>query len=137
VESGAFEKLGWEEAWDGLRGRSLRVEDGIRIPSRFLRLLLLRNVRGMLGSNFSVARRDLLAINGFDELYNGPGCGEDSDIQYRMSLLGVSGKSLRNLAIQYHIWHPLTKASESSRLRFAEVQKTRDARCSLGIFPLA
>ena len=80
---------------------------------------------------------DLLAINGFDELYDGPGCGEDSDIQYRMSLLGVSGKSLRNLAIQYHIWHPLTKASESSRLRFAEVQKTRDARCSLGIFPLA
>jgi glycosyltransferase involved in cell wall biosynthesis len=137
VESGAFEKLGWEEAWDGLRGRSLRVEDGIRIPSRFLRLLLLRNVRGMLGSNFSVARRDLLAINGFDELYNGPGCGEDSDIQYRMSLLGVSGKSLRNLAIQYHIWHPLTKASESSRLRFAEIQKTREARCSHGIFSLA
>ncbi|MDL1893816.1 glycosyltransferase, partial [Sphingobacteriales bacterium CHB3] len=103
VRSGEFERYGWSEWIDGLKGHSLRVEDGIRIPSRIMRTLLLRNVRGMLGSNFSVEKKHLHAINGFDELYNGPGCGEDSDIQYRLGLIGVTGKSMRNLAIQYHI----------------------------------
>jgi glycosyltransferase involved in cell wall biosynthesis len=133
VEAGGFEKLGWEEIKDGFAGRSLRVEDGIRMPGRLLRRLLLRRARGMLGSNFSVARKDLVAINGFDELYDGPGCGEDSDIQYRLSLIGVMGKSLRNLAVQYHIWHPLTRVSDACWDRFEMVKKTTDPRCTNGL----
>ena len=133
IASGAFERLGWEGVRDGLAGRSLRVEDGIRMPSRLLRRILLRNVRGMLGSNFSAAKKDLVAVNGFDEQYTGPGCGEDSDIQYRLSLAGVTGKSLRNLAIQYHIWHPLTTVSDACWDRFEAVKKTSRARCADGL----
>jgi glycosyltransferase involved in cell wall biosynthesis len=133
IRSGQFERYGWEEWMDGLAGRSLRVEDGIRMPSRVVRTLLLRNVRGMLGSNFSVAKKDLVAINGFDELYNGPGCGEDSDLQHRLSLIGVTGKSLRNLAIQYHIWHPLTKVSDACWERFEMVKRTGEPRCKKGL----
>jgi glycosyltransferase involved in cell wall biosynthesis len=133
VKSGEFEKLGKEEILDGFAGRSLRVEDGIRIQSRLVRYLLLRGVRGMLGSNFSVAREDLVSINGFDELYDGPGCGEDSDVQYRLSLSGVSGKSLRNLAIQYHIWHPKTKVSDACWDRFEMIKRTREPRCAVGL----
>jgi hypothetical protein len=133
IASGAFERLGWEEIKDGLAGRSLRVEDGIRMPSPLVRRLLLRKVRGMLGSNFSAAKKDLLAVNGFDEQYTGPGCGEDSDIQYRLSLLGITGKSLRNLAIQYHLWHPLTKVSDPCWDRFEAVKKTGRPRCSDGL----
>ena len=133
IASGSFERYGWNEWLDGFRGKSLRVEDGIRIPNRLLRKLLLRNVRGMLGSNFSVARKDLVAINGFDELYDGPGCGEDSDVQYRLSLIGVTGKSMRNLAIQYHIWHSLTRVSDPSWDRFEMVKKTNEPRCRVGL----
>ncbi len=133
IRNGAFEGYGIQEWMDGLKGKSLRVEDGIRIPSAFLRRLLGRNVTGMLGSNFSAWRSDLLAINGFDELYDGPGCGEDSDVQYRLSLIGVSGKSMRNLAIQYHIWHRLTKVSDSCWERFQRVQQTREPRCVAGL----
>lgn len=133
VTSGDFERYGVDEWIDGFRGKSLRVEDGIRMPSRLVRTLLLRNVRGMLGSNFSAAKADLVAINGFDELYDGPGCGEDSDVQYRLSLIGVTGKSLRNLAIQYHIWHPLTKVSDACWDRFEMVKKTGEARCKVGL----
>ena len=133
VESGEFEHLGLAEIRDGLTGRSLRVEDGIRMPARFLRRLLLRNVSGMLGSNFSVAREELVAINGFDELYDGPGCGEDSDVQFRLSLNGVSGKSLRNLAIQYHVWHPRTTVSDACWDRFEMIKRTRNARCLAGL----
>jgi glycosyltransferase involved in cell wall biosynthesis len=133
VASGRFERYGLQEWKDGFTGRSLRVEDGIRMPSRFVRWILLRKVRGMLGSNFSVAKKDLLAINGFDELYDGPGCGEDSDVQYRLSLIGVTGKSLRNLAIQYHIWHPRTQVSDACWDRFEMVRKTSTAWCSNGL----
>jgi len=133
VDSGEFEQLGLSEIRDGLTGRSLRVEDGIRMPRRFLRLLLLRKVSGMLGSNFSVAREELVAINGFDELYDGPGCGEDSDVQFRLSLNGVLGKSLRNLAIQYHVWHPRTKVSDACWDRFEMIKRTRNARCLVGL----
>jgi hypothetical protein len=87
----------------------------------------------MLGSNFSVARNDLAAINGFDELYDGPGCGEDSDVQFRLLLSGVSGKSLRNLAIQYHIWHPRTKVSDACWDRFEMIKLTREPRCLAGL----
>ncbi len=133
VLSGEFEHYGWRELWDGLTGRSLRVEDGIRIPSKVLRRLLLRNVRGMLGSNFSVAKKSLEEINGFDELYDGPGCGEDSDVQYRLSLLGVTGISLRNLAILYHIWHEPRPVSDPSWDRFEAVKKTNEPRCKVGL----
>jgi glycosyltransferase involved in cell wall biosynthesis len=133
VETGEFETLGRREILDGLTGRSLRVEDGIRMPVRLVRRLLLRTVRGMLGSNFSVARSDLVAINGFDELYDGPGCGEDSDVQFRLLLSGVSGKSLRNLAIQYHIWHPRTKVSDACWDRFEMIKLTREPRCLAGL----
>jgi glycosyltransferase involved in cell wall biosynthesis len=137
INSGEFEKLGWRELMDGLTGESLRVEDGIRLRSALLRRLLLRNVEGILGSNFSAAREDLYAINGFDEEYNGPGLGEDSDLQFRLSLIGVHGISLRNLAIQYHVWHPPTQVSEHSRERFSKVKSTSDPRCALGLEKLS
>jgi len=133
ITSGVFEKYGWGEWMDGFKGDALRLEDGIRMPGRLLRRLLLRNVRGMLGSNFSIAKSDMVAINGFDELYDGPGCGEDSDVQYRLSLVGVKGKSLRNLAIQYHIHHPLTKTSQKCWDRFEMVKKKGEARCEVGL----
>jgi len=133
IASGEFEKLTWAELRDGLAGRSLRVEDGIRMRSRLVRRMLLRNVTGMLGSNFSVARSDLAAINGFDELYDGPGCGEDSDVQFRLSLAGITGKSLRNLAIQYHVWHPRTAVSDACWDRFEMIRRLGEPRCMAGL----
>lgn len=135
VESGAFERYGWPELRDGIRGEALRLEDGVRIPSAFLRRLLLRRVRTMLGSNFSALRPDLVAVNGFDERYDGPGCGEDSDLFYRLTLAGVRGKSLRNLAILYHLHHPLTRVSGASLERFEQVRRSGEARCRQGLEP--
>ena len=136
IQTGEFERYGLKEWMDGLLGDSLRVEDGLRMPNKTLRAILLRNARGMLGSNFSVAKKHLEAINGFDEMYKGPGCGEDSDVQYRLSLIGVTGKSMRNLAIQYHIWHPRTKVMQECWDRFEMVKKTNEPRCKTGLVHL-
>ncbi len=133
VASGRFERIGVQELLDGLRGEMLRVEDGYRISSRFVRRMLRRNVRGMLGSNFSAWKKDLEAINGFDEEYDGPGCGEDSDVQYRLGLIGVTGKSLRNLAIQFHLWHPRTPVSDACWERFERMKSSPRPRCRKGL----
>ena len=134
VRSGWFEGIGMKELMESFRGELSHLEDGIRIPSSLMRKALRRKARGMLGSNFSVAKEHMLAINGFDELYDGPGCGEDTDIEYRLSLIGVSGVSLRNLAIQYHVYHPRTKTSQACWDRFHKVVKgNTDPRCNVGL----
>ena len=133
VASGKFESIGPAEIMDGMRGKALRLEDGIRVGSRWIRKLLPRQATGILGSNFSLHKEDIVAINGFDETYDGPGHGEDSDIQYRLGLVGVTGKSLRNAGIQFHVYHPFTRISEKSARRFEEVKKSREPRCKIGL----
>jgi len=134
IRSGEFERLGWAELMESFRGEMFRYEDGIRIPPRWLRRLLRRRADRMLGSNFSVAREHLFGINGFDERYDGPGCGEDSDIEYRLGLMGVTGISLRNLAIQFHLYHPRTPTSQASWDRFHYIVKpAKAARCEAGL----
>ena len=89
---------------DGIVGGSKDVEKGIYIKSSLIRKLLNKKKRGILGSNFSIHKEDLLHINGFDERYIGPSVGEDSDIQYRLELNGLKINSLNNIAIQYHLY---------------------------------
>ena len=132
VTSGAFERLGADVWFDGVRGRALRVEDGLRLPAAMARLLHGRR-GGLLGSNFSLHRADLERINGFDELYDGPGCGEDSDIEFRLRLAGVGMQALRHSAIQYHVWHARTEPAARCLARFAAVQRERRVRCAQGI----
>jgi glycosyltransferase involved in cell wall biosynthesis len=137
IRSGEFDRLGWRELMESFRGEMFRFEDGVRIPGRLIRAIFLRTASGMLGCNFSAARSDLEAINGFDELYDGPGCGEDSDVQYRLSLIGVTGKSLRNLAVQYHVWHQATRTSQACWDRFHQiVMKSDNPRCAAGLVRL-
>ncbi len=133
VMTGKFEHMGIPELLDGALGKALRIEEGIRISNRSVRELIGRKSSTILGSNFSLHKKDLVAINGFDEAYDGPGHGEDSDIQYRLSLIGITGKSLRNLAVQYHVYHQRTQPSQKSLMRFEEVKKSGDPICRMGI----
>jgi len=59
----------------------------------------------ILGSNFSIFKSDLEAVNGFNEEYIDVGIGEDTDIDFRLKLNGIKVKNLRNKVIQYHIHH--------------------------------
>ncbi len=134
VRNGWYEKIGLKELLESFGGELSSFEDGIRISSPLIRNTLRRKARGMLGSNFSVAKEHLVAVNGFDELYDGPGCGEDTDIEYRLSLIGVTGVSIRNLAIQYHVYHPRTKTSQACWDRFHKIVKgTTNPRCEVGL----
>lgn len=68
------------------------------------RLCKLDEVVDLKGCNFSVSRADMLAIDGFDQSYEGYG-REDTDVEIRLQNLGLSIKSAKNLCLQFHLWH--------------------------------
>ena len=132
IVSGEFERYRLADLTDAVTGTSVRLEHGVRVTNSFLRSFTEKST-GMLGCNFSTFKEHLTAVNGFDESYDGPGFGEDTDIFYRLNRIGVSGRSIRNLAIQYHLWHPFTKVPDRNRIRFEDSMKRSDPRCVNGL----
>ncbi|MBQ7945517.1 MAG: glycosyltransferase [Bacteroidales bacterium] len=65
----------------------------------------IRKVHHLVGANMSMSKKALEAINGFNEDYQLPAIGEDIDLQWRLQGMGYKLRSLRSLAIQYHLWH--------------------------------
>lgn len=76
--------------------------DGI-IYKNILRRLN-RNIN-LLGCNFSCYKDDIMAINGFDESYEGTAISDDTDLQWRFAGYGLKFKSCRNVANVFHLYH--------------------------------
>ena len=97
-------------------GRGLKhIEEGFYLnPDTWVgRLLAGRTNHTLTGCNMSLSREALRRINGFDEDYTRPAIGEDVDLVWRLSGVGVEKRSLRNLAVQYHLWHPASWTDQS------------------------
>ena len=95
---------------------------------------LRRKVKHLVGSNMSMSRADLIAINGFDENYVLPATGEDYDIEWRMIANGCKIVSLRNLAVQYHLYHKENWQDQKENMVYCrEVQAQNKIYCEKGI----
>lgn len=133
IESGDYERLSVPLLADGLLGRSSNLEDAIRIENATLRRVLHRNQVRILGCNFSVEKGLLEEINGFNEDYHAPGRGEDSDIAFRLGLIGAQFITLRYLAVLYHLYHPVTKVGEENKRIHENVMESRNPVCANGL----
>jgi len=111
--------------WDSLKADAKDVEQGIFIKSPLIRRYLNRKDKGILGSNFSVEKQDLLDVNGFDERFSHPAAGEDTDIEARMRRNGLTVKTIRNQAIQYHLYHKALPRDEE-RLVYLDENNTNE-----------
>ena len=111
-------------------------EHGIYVPSAGIQRLINRKDKGLLGSNFSLYKTDMLAINGFDERYVLPSVGEDTDIEYRLRLLGMQFKTVKNVAVQYHLWHRLLDRPQQNMDLYSLVQQEGKAFTDYGIVKL-
>ena len=123
IRNGYLEYKTFKLIVDGLWGMSDNVERGFYIKNKFIRHILNKKKRGILGCNFSIHKRDLLAINGFDERYELPSVGEDSDVQYRLELLKMEVVSLSNIAVQYHLYHKLQERPQKTLDLFTEIKE--------------
>ena len=90
------------------KGKIRNIEEGIFIsPDGLLGFIpQLRKLNNLKGCNMSFSKKAIYAINGFDEDYILPAIGEDFDLTWRFAAAGFSYKSVRNLAVQYHFYHP-------------------------------
>lgn len=59
----------------------------------------------LLGSNMGFTKDIILRINGFNEDFESPGIGEDSDLQWRFEAVNAKYIGLKNTVLQYHLWH--------------------------------
>lgn len=133
IAQGSPEKDMLKMIADGLFGNSDYVEKGFYLKGEMLRKLFNKKYRGLLGCNFSLHKSDLYRINGFDERYEAPSIGEDSDIEYRLVLLGVKIKSLNNIAVQYHLYHKLQPRPEENLELFKKVKSEKNPFTPYGI----
>ncbi len=134
IRKGALDTLAHPRVlWSFARGES-------EYPNRMLRLTLpwLRKRLGMdrvvdlKGCNYSVARQALVDINGFDEEYEGYG-REDTDVEIRLQNLGLKIKSLKGLALQYHVWHPRREFTPRNETTLQHAKDIHRVRCERGL----
>lgn len=87
----------------------------------------------ILGSNFGIHKKWLEAVNGFDESFGSPGLGEDTDLERRLRMAGADLRWITYRAIQFHLWHPLTRVREPARRTWEERQKQGNLEAVQGL----
>ena len=85
------------------------------------RKLQAKKWRGVKTCNLSVWKSDMVAVNGFEESYQGWGL-EDSDLVVRLIKKGLCVKSARFATPVLHLWH-----EENDRSQLTENQRLLDA----------
>jgi glycosyltransferase involved in cell wall biosynthesis len=95
-----------------------------------------KQARRILGCNWGIMKKDILAINGFDEDYDRAGVGEDFDIDWRLKKNGLKTKSMKGKAIVSHLYHNLNHSASDTEyveILMAEKKKTGKSFCTNGI----
>jgi glycosyltransferase involved in cell wall biosynthesis len=116
-----------------LQKDSSNLNRTVRFKNPILRSLLkMDRIDDMKGCNFSVSRSDMIRINGFDEAYEGYG-REDTDVEIRLKNLGLKMKSLKGLALQYHVWHERRGFTPVNDSLLQEAILNKKIRCKKGL----
>ena len=72
-------------------------------------------------------------MNGFDERFDQPAYGEDTDLEARLRRNGIQFLGIRNQAIQYHLYHKQLPRPDSNRIIFEENNKLQVTFTPFGI----
>lgn len=118
------------------KGKVRNIEEGIFLaPNGFLGFIpKIRKLNNLKGCNMSFSKQTIYAINGFDEEYVLPAIGEDYDLTWRFKAAGFRYKSVRNLAVQYHLYHPEGWSDTTENMKICRRnQQENKFVCSNGI----
>jgi len=97
IDSGAY------RAWISREERIRLFQK--RLKGRYYQLVRHPTRPKLTGFNIGISRKDLEAVNGFDEDFIGWGC-EDDDLANRLRRSGRRIASVLGYTHGYHMWHP-------------------------------
>ncbi|QKG81091.1 glycosyltransferase [Tenuifilum thalassicum] len=115
------------------------IEEGFFINPRGILGFVprLRSMYQLKGCNMSFPKSAIYKINGFDEDYIRPAIGEDIDLTWRFQRAGYKINSVRNLAVQYHLYHKENwHDQEQNYQMMMEKQKRNEFVCRNGLVKL-
>lgn len=101
----------WIKTW--FKGDSNKLLHLMGWPGSLYRLQRKFKWKGIRSCNLAVWRKDFLAVNGFDETFEGWG-HEDADLVLRLSHLGIKRKNGFWATEVYHLWHREQQRGQAS-----------------------
>jgi glycosyltransferase involved in cell wall biosynthesis len=91
----------------------------------------------ILGCNYACFKKDILAINGYDESYGETALGDDTDLEWRFKAYGCRIKSARNVANVFHLYHSRTFRDKIDTTLYFELFHTNKSSnkfiCEMGL----
>ncbi len=89
------------------------LEQSIYIKNKRIRKWINKKDQGIRRHNFSIFKKDLVAVNGYDDRSFNPGVGEDTDLEARLIRYGIKIFGITKQAIVYHQYHiPLPREDD-------------------------
>ena len=111
-----------------LRGKLNRLLPLLFLPFSSLRYLRPKYWQKAMTCNLGIWKQDFIAINGFDELFEGWGY-EDSDLVIRLIHQGVKRKEGRFAVPVLHLWHRHNDRSQHDANLQRLLHRLGDKRC--------
>ena len=90
-----------------------------------------RALTNLTGCNMSFSKKAIMSINGFDEDYKLPAIGEDIDLIWRFLKAGYQLASVRNLSVQYHLYHKENWMDQELNLQILKEKQMKGEVCCL------
>lgn len=137
VESGEIDPCAWNPLrWlsAAIRGKINRLSPLVRLPGNRWRERTAADWRKVRTCNLGVWRSDLIAVNGFDERFQGWG-HEDADLAVRLIRNGTRHLDGRWAIPVLHLWHPeFDRGRErENRERLERILGSDRVRAKLGL----
>jgi hypothetical protein len=104
---------------------------GLYLP-RILRLRTGQALK-LKGCNLSFWKQDVERINGFEETFEMPCGGEDTDLERRFKAIGLTSRSVKHASICYHLHHPLLPRDGRAGMLCRELEKQGTVQALRGI----
>jgi glycosyltransferase involved in cell wall biosynthesis len=114
------------------KGKISNIHHLIRIP--FALTYKDKKLKGIKSCNMSFFRKNIMAVNGFNEDFEGWG-NEDSELAQRFFKYGIMKKNNPFSAICFHLWHPLNKnIADNNKHILSATNVSNEYFCKNGIF---
>jgi glycosyltransferase involved in cell wall biosynthesis len=93
-----------------------------------------RRLKGIKSCNMSFFKRDILAVNGFNEDFVGWG-NEDSELACRFFHYGLLKKVHQFMAVCFHLWHPSNKpmTNANNKQLLSKALSSKEFFCKNGL----